>query len=127
MLESANVVAFLATAKPDVCRKFYHETLGLLFVGDDGQSLVFDSNGTTVRVQKVPQVTPAARTTIGWEVSDVVHAVRTLTSLGIRFERFPNIDQDRDGIWTAPTGTLVAWFRDPDGNLLSLSEHTARG
>jgi len=126
VLENANVVAFVATAKPDVSRKFYQETLGLLFVGDDGQSLVFDANGTTVRIQKVTEVAPATRTSIGWEVHDVVYSVRRLSGLGVRFERFPNLQQDRDGIWTAPTGTLVAWFRDPDGNLLSLSEHTNR-
>jgi catechol 2,3-dioxygenase-like lactoylglutathione lyase family enzyme len=125
VLESANVVAFLATSKPEVCRKFYQETLGLLYLGDDGQTLIFDANGTTVRVQKVPSVSPASRTTLGWEVGDIIHAVKSLTAAGVAFERFPGLEQDRLGIWTAKTGTLVAWFRDPDGNLLSLSEHGA--
>jgi len=117
------VVAFVATAKPDVCRKFYTDTLGLLFVGDDGQTLIFDSNGTTLRVHKVPEVSRGSRTTLGWEVGDIVHAVRTLSAQGITFERYPNLEQDRNGIWTAKNGSLVAWFRDPDGNLLSLTQH----
>ncbi len=123
MLENANLVAFAATAKPDDCRRFYHDTLGLLFVGDDGRSLIFDSNGTALRVLKVKEVPRGTRAVLGWEVGDLLRLMRELASRGVAFERMEGLPQDRSGIWTGHDGTMMAWFRDPDGNLLSLSEH----
>ncbi len=123
MLENANLVAFAATAKPDECRHFYHDLLGLLFMGDDGRALLFDSNGTSLRILKVADVPRGARTVLGWEVGDLVHLARELAARGVAFERMDGLVQDRYGIWTGRDGTMMAWFRDPDGNLLGLSEH----
>jgi catechol 2,3-dioxygenase-like lactoylglutathione lyase family enzyme len=125
MLENANLIAHLATARPAEARRFYQETLGLLFMGEDAQTLIFDSNGIVLRIQKVPSGSPSPVTALGWEVSDLVRDIHDLTAKGVSFLRVPGLNQDRDAIWTAPTGTLVAWFKDPDGNVLSMSEHAA--
>ncbi len=125
MLESANVVAFLATARPADCRRFYQETLGLISLGEDPHTLMFDCNGTTLRIQKLKTVTPGVHTALGWQVSDLVRELRHLHARGVVPVRYEGLEQDRDGVWTAPDGTLLAWFRDPDGNILSLSEPAA--
>ncbi|MCI4373377.1 MAG: VOC family protein [Thermoplasmata archaeon] len=122
MLETANVIAFLATARPEESRRFYQETLGLISLGEDPRTLMFDCNGTTLRIQKLKAVAPGPHTALGWQVSDLVREVHTLSASGVKFVRYTGLDQDRDAIWTAPGGTLVAWFKDPDGNVLSLTE-----
>jgi catechol 2,3-dioxygenase-like lactoylglutathione lyase family enzyme len=122
MLETANVVAFLATAKPAEARRFYQETLGLISLGEDAHTLMFDCNGTTLRIQKLKTVTPGAQTVLGWQVADLVRELHGLVAKGVHPVRYDGLDQDRDGVWTAPDGTLTAWFRDPDGNVLSLTE-----
>jgi catechol 2,3-dioxygenase-like lactoylglutathione lyase family enzyme len=127
MLESANLVAFLGTAQPEASRQFYGETLGLLLMGEDEHTIIFDSNGIVLRIQKLKSVSPAVGTSLGWEVDHIVRAVHDLAAKGILFVRFPGLPQDRDAIWTSPDGTLVAWFKDPDGNVLSLTEHTSPG
>jgi catechol 2,3-dioxygenase-like lactoylglutathione lyase family enzyme len=121
MLGSAELVAFIATTDAQRARAFYEGTLGLRFVSDDGFALVFDANGTTLRVQKVESVTAARGTVLGWKVPDNAAAVRELAGRGVAFERFPGMEQDEAGIWTTPGGK-VAWFKDPDGHLLSLSQ-----
>jgi catechol 2,3-dioxygenase-like lactoylglutathione lyase family enzyme len=126
VLGNANLIAFATTAKPDECRRFYREVLGLMYVGDDGKTLTFDSNGTAVRFQRVKEVPPGSRTVLGWEVPDLDHLARELGARGVAFERIPGLVQDRHGVWTSNDGTLMAWFRDPDGNLIALSEHTER-
>jgi catechol 2,3-dioxygenase-like lactoylglutathione lyase family enzyme len=125
MLENANLIAFLATANPVECRKFYHETLGLLFMGEDANTLIFDSNGTILRVQKGRTAPPSPQTALGWEVQDIVNHVRRLAASGVAAVRYNGLEQDRDGIWTGRDGTMVAWIRDPDGNVLYLSERPA--
>jgi catechol 2,3-dioxygenase-like lactoylglutathione lyase family enzyme len=122
MLETANLIAFLSTARPADCKRFYQQTLGLISLGEDAHTLLFDCNGTTLRIQKVKTVTPGPQTVLGWQVSDLVHEIHDLTPKGVTFVRYDGLDQDRDGIWTAPGGTMTAWFRDPDGNVLSLTE-----
>jgi catechol 2,3-dioxygenase-like lactoylglutathione lyase family enzyme len=97
--------------------------LGLRFVKDDGFTLVLDANGIMVRVAKAPEFNPAPFTILGWQVTGIEKVVTGFRERGVQFERFGFLEQDKLGIWTAPTGDKVAWFKDPDGNTLSVSEH----
>jgi len=121
-LGRAKVVCFAATARPASARAFYAETLGLTLVEETPFALVFDANGTTLRVQKVEAVTPATYTVLGWEVDDIRSVAQALRAGGARLRQYEGMDQDADGIWTSPSGALVAWFEDPDGNTLSLTQ-----
>lgn len=123
MLSSQRVVAFVSTTNPDRARPFFRDTLGLKLVAEDGFALVFDSNGTMLRVSIVRELTPAQFTVLGWEVDDMDTALEALLKAGVTFERYGFPGQDERGVWTAPGGTKVAWFKDPDGNILSLSQH----
>jgi len=123
MLGSTNIVAFVPTQDPTKARAFYEGVLGLRFVKDDGFATVLDANGIMVRVAKVPQFTPAQFTILGWEVADIRKTVESLQEKGIRCEKFGFLEQDELGIWTAPAGDKVAWFKDRDGNILSISQH----
>src|SRR6185312_11490897 len=113
---------FVATRDAAAARKFYESTLGLKCVSEDGFAIVFDVNGTMLRVQKVHELTPAKYTALGWEVADIAARIRELSKKGVRFERFPGMPQDELGVWTSPAGGKIAWFKDPDGNTLSLTE-----
>ena len=123
MLSSARLVAFVPTSDFDKARAFYEGVLGLKFISQDGFALVMHSNETNIRIAKVGKFTPAQFTILGWDMPDLASAVRALSGEGVTFERFPGIQQDELGIWTAPSGAKVAWFKDPDGNILSLSQH----
>ena len=124
MLGSTNIVAFVPTTDAKRARTFYEGTLGLRFINDDGFATVFNANGTMLRVSKVPpEFKPAQFTILGWEVSDISGVVSGLKKKEVQFERFSFFEQDPLGIWTAPTGDKVAWFKDPDGNVLSVSQH----
>jgi catechol 2,3-dioxygenase-like lactoylglutathione lyase family enzyme len=119
------LVGFVNTTKPEEARKFYGDQLGFSLLGDDGFALVFDANGTMIRVGKAQSFTPAQGTVMGWQVDDIRAAVAELTANGVQVEQFnlPFLKQDEVGIWTAPDGDQVAWFKDPDGNVLSVSQH----
>jgi catechol 2,3-dioxygenase-like lactoylglutathione lyase family enzyme len=117
-----NPVLFLATANPDRARAFYERVLGLAFVADEWPALVFRVGDSMLRIQKVEQVHAAPYTALGWAVPDIRRTVRDLCAAGVVFQRFDGMDQDADGIWLAPSGALVAWFRDPDGHVLSLTQ-----
>ncbi len=119
------MVGFVITAAPDKAKAFYRDVLGFEFHRDDGFALVFDAHGTTLRVGKAEQFTPAKHTVLGWEVDDIPAAVSALTGRGVVFDRYPFMNPDGDGIHTFPTGDRVAWFKDPDGNVLSVSQHAA--
>jgi len=125
MLKGAKIVCFVATAKGTAAKKFYRDVLGLSLVEDSPFAIVFDASGTTLRVQKVENVTPAPYTALGWQVDDIRAAIKRLNKKGINFERYPGMGQDELGIWSAPSGVLVAWFKDPDGNILSLTQMPA--
>lgn len=125
MLRTAQLTAFAATADAPRAKTFYEGTLGLRLLSDDQFALAFDSNGTQLRIQKVEVVHPPSFTVLGWQVADIGSMVVALSGAGVTFERYPFMQQDAAGIWTAPGGTQVAWFKDPDGNLLSLTEHAA--
>jgi len=122
MLETSAPMAFIATAMPDRARAFYADTLGLPLTVDDDFSLVFDLNGVPLRVQKVRELQPQPFTALGWQVADVAATVGALRKRGVTFERYPFLQQDAQDIWDAPGGVRIAWFKDPDGNLLSLTE-----
>ena len=122
MLGSLNIVAFVPTKDADKSRAFYESVLGLRFIKDDGFAMVFDANGIMVRIARA-QFTPAQFTILGWQVTEIEKTVAGLQAKGVTFERFGFFEQDSLGIWTAPTGDKVAWFKDPDGNVLSLSQH----
>jgi catechol 2,3-dioxygenase-like lactoylglutathione lyase family enzyme len=114
--------AFVATTRPEHARTFYRDTLGLRLVSEDSFALVFEAGATILRVQKVPAFTPHPFTALGWNVSDVTAEVRALAAKGVAFERYGFFEQDPDAVWTAPDGAKVAWFKDPDGNTLSLAQ-----
>jgi catechol 2,3-dioxygenase-like lactoylglutathione lyase family enzyme len=121
-----SVVTFLLTRHPEAALAFYRDTLGLSFQGDDGFALVFDLNGVMLRISKVKDFTPAQSTVLGWESRDISLDVTSLAAKGLTFERYPNMGQDEMGIATFPHGDKVAWFKDPDGNVLSLSQHAGK-
>jgi catechol 2,3-dioxygenase-like lactoylglutathione lyase family enzyme len=115
------VMAFVATAAPERAKAFYRDVLGLELVEDTPFALVFATANAALRIQKVGTVSLAPYTALGWQVADVTAMAETLAAKGIVFERFPGLEQDALGIWTAPDGPKIAWFKDPDGNILSLS------
>lgn len=119
----AHIVGFSMTTKPEQAMKFYGETLGFRFIKDDGFALVFDAHGTLLRVGKMKEFTPVPYTTLGWEVEDIPAVVSDLSTRGVVFERYKGMPQDEQAICTFPNGDRVAWFKDPEGNVLSLSEH----
>jgi catechol 2,3-dioxygenase-like lactoylglutathione lyase family enzyme len=123
MLGSTDIVAFVPIKDSERARAFYEGVLGLRFVKDDGFALVLEANGIMVRAAKMKEFTPAQFTILGWQVSDINQVVRELAARGVHFEIFGFFKQDELGIWTAPTGDKVAWFKDPDGNILSVSQH----
>jgi catechol 2,3-dioxygenase-like lactoylglutathione lyase family enzyme len=123
MLGSTKLIAFVPTKSFDRARAFYEGVLGLHFVKNDGFALVLNANGIMVRISEAPQFTPAQFTILGWEVDDIESTVIELGQKGVHFERYSFIQQDDHGIWTAPTGDKVTWFKDPDGNVLSVSQH----
>jgi len=124
MLNDKKIIAFIPTLDFDKARAFYVDVLGLRFVDNDGFAMVLDANGTMIRVAKVqPDFKPAQFTILGWHVSEIEKVVSTLTEKGVVFERYGFFEQDSLGIWSAPGGAKVAWFKDPDGNVLSVSQH----
>jgi catechol 2,3-dioxygenase-like lactoylglutathione lyase family enzyme len=124
MLKTRSIIAFVATTAPMRAKNFYTKTLGLRLVSEDAFALVFDAGGTMLRVAVVQQLQPAGYTVLGWIVPDIRRAVRGLERRGVTFQRYEGLDQDERRIWSAPSGARVAWFKDPDGNTLSLTEFT---
>jgi catechol 2,3-dioxygenase-like lactoylglutathione lyase family enzyme len=122
MLNTAQLIAFSATADAAKARRFYEGILGFRVISDDAFALALDANGTLLRIQKVGSLSPPPFTTLGWQVADIASAVDELRALGIAFERYTGMAQDERGIWHSPSGARVAWFKDPDGNTLSLTQ-----
>jgi len=122
MLDAADVVAFVGTARADEARAFYGGVLGLPLVEDGPFALVFDAHGVMLRVARVAAVEPAPYTVLGWRVPEIQATVAGLAGRGVVFERYAGMAQDELGIWTSPSGARIAWFRDPDGNVLSITQ-----
>ena len=122
MLGSEKIIAFVATRDPAHAKAFYGGTLGLRLVSEDAFALVFDAAGVMLRVATVMQVVVAPYTVLGWEVADIAASSQALARAGIVPERFHGLQQDDNGIWQSPSGARILWFKDPDGNTLSLTQ-----
>jgi catechol 2,3-dioxygenase-like lactoylglutathione lyase family enzyme len=123
MLASGKLVGFIPTTDYDSARAFYEGKLGFTFLSLDQFALVMTVGGHMIRIAKMPNFTPLQGTILGWEVADITAVVNWLKDRGVSPEKYPFV-QDRElGIWTTPNGDKVAWFKDPDGNVLSVSQH----
>lgn len=124
-LKSAKPTLFLATADAEAARSFYEGQLGLALEADDAYALVYQLAGTELRLSKVPNHTPLPFTVLDWQVADISVAHTALSGAGVEFSIFEGMGQDENGIWTSPDGgARILWFKDPDGNVLSVSERT---
>jgi predicted enzyme related to lactoylglutathione lyase len=121
MFSTSPLVAFAAITDPERAKVFYGQVLGLPLTHDDRFGLEFEAGGTTLRLAKVDTLAPAPYTVLGWRVSDIGAVMAELTARGVSFQQYEGMDQDSLGVWTVPGGGKVAWFKDPDGNVLSLS------
>lgn len=123
MIANAKLVGFIATHDYERAKDFYVAKLGAKFVSLDQFALVVEISGHHLRIVKIDDFTPVKWTVLGWEVDDVVATVKWLVGRGVTTERYPFVADKELGIWTAPGGAKVAWFKDPDGNVLSVSQH----
>ena len=124
MLTSNKIIGFLVTKDYDTARAFYEKKLGLEFLSFDQFALVLRSGPTMIRIVRLKDFKPAQNTVLGWEVDDIEKVVSWLKKQGITIEDYPFIQDRKTLIWSAPGGGKVAWFKDPDGNVLSVSQHT---
>ncbi len=125
MLDSGELMGFVPTNNYEKARAFYEGRLGLEFVSFDQYALVVRVGGHMIRITKIPNFTPLQGTILGWQVKNIETVAGWLRERGVVLEKYPFI-QDRElGIWTAPSGDRVAWFKDPDGNVLSISQHVS--
>jgi catechol 2,3-dioxygenase-like lactoylglutathione lyase family enzyme len=122
MLQTAKLIAFAATTNGAEARRFYEGVLGLRVISDDAFALAVDANGTMLRIQKVESLSPPPFTTLGWQVANLAEVVDALLERGVVFQTYPGLAQDARGVWRSPSGAQIAWFKDPDGNTLSLTE-----
>jgi catechol 2,3-dioxygenase-like lactoylglutathione lyase family enzyme len=122
MLTKNKIMAFVPSRDTKVARAFYENILGLRVLSEDSFAVVLDTNGSTIRIAKTDEFEPAPFTIVGWDVPDIEAAIRELQSKGVSFIRYGFLEQDGLGIWNAPGGTKIAWFKDPDGNVLSLAQ-----
>jgi catechol 2,3-dioxygenase-like lactoylglutathione lyase family enzyme len=122
MLGDADLVAFVASRDLEVAARFYGEVLGFRLLEASTFANAYDANGTQLRVTAVDRVLPAPYTVLGWRVLDIVASIRALREAGVVFKHYDGMAQDKDGVWIAPGGSRVAWFADPDGNVLSLQQ-----
>jgi catechol 2,3-dioxygenase-like lactoylglutathione lyase family enzyme len=123
MLASSKIIGFVPTKDSVKARGFYEGILQFQFVSDDMFALVMKAGETMIRIGKAQDFTPAPYTVLGWEVSNIEEVVKWLQKRGVTLEKFPFVQDKELGIWTTPNGDKVAWFRDPDGNVLSVSQH----
>jgi catechol 2,3-dioxygenase-like lactoylglutathione lyase family enzyme len=121
VLAGSEIVAFVPTTDLARSRAFYEGTLGLGVLEDIGIAVVVDAGGTMLRLTLVPELRPAGYTILGWSVRDITGTVRRLADAGVAVQRYEGLEQDDDGVWDSPGGR-VAWFADPDGNTLSLTQ-----
>lgn len=122
MLESCDLIAFVSTTDAVRARRFYEDLLGLPLVDSTPFACVFQAHGTMLRITVVERTVPAPYTVLGWSVSDIAAAIHDLGARGVAFIRYDGMDQDALGVWRAPSGAKIAWFKDPDANVLSLTQ-----
>jgi len=125
VLTDATIVAFAPSTDLERSHEFYGGVLGLRCVEATPFANVYDANGTALRVTRVQQVATAPYTVLGWSVGDIYVTIAALTARGVEVSRFEGVEQDEAGVWTAPGGARIAWFHDPDGNILSLTQAPA--
>jgi catechol 2,3-dioxygenase-like lactoylglutathione lyase family enzyme len=123
MLAGCKLIGFVPTKDSARSREFYEDKLAFQFVSDDQFALVMQAGESMIRIAKGADFKPAQYTVMGWEVSDIEAMVKWLTGRGVAFEKYPFVQDQEHGIWTTPNADKVAWFKDPDGNVLSLSQH----
>jgi catechol 2,3-dioxygenase-like lactoylglutathione lyase family enzyme len=121
MLGDAAFVGFIPVTSLDTAREFYCDTLGLIVVDQTPVAVVVNAGGASLRLTEVPQLRPQAFTVAGWLVSDISSTIASLAKAGVSMKRYEGMVQDDQGVWTAPSGDRVAWFADPDGNVLSIT------
>jgi catechol 2,3-dioxygenase-like lactoylglutathione lyase family enzyme len=121
----AEIVALVPTTDPARARAFYAGALGLPLEDESPFALVFRVGPTRLRVTVVDEFAPQPFTVLGWVVADIGAAIDALSQCGVAFERYDSVEQDALGVWRAPSGARIAWFKDPDGNVLSLTQLTA--
>ena len=126
MLSDKKIKSFIPTVDPSKAKEFYNNILGLTLISEDKYALEFDANGTHLRITTVEKLSPHPFTVLGWDVTDITSLTKSMSANGVKFEKYGFADQNDLGIWTSPSGAKVAWFKDPDGNLLSLTEHPAK-
>jgi len=123
MLGNQSLVAFVPVTDAGRARPFYEQTLGLKVTHEDSYGVMFDANGVKLRMSVVgSELKPAPYTILGWLVPDIRAMIPAMESKGVKFERYDFFEQDELGVWTAPEGAKIAWFKDPDGNTLSLTQ-----
>jgi catechol 2,3-dioxygenase-like lactoylglutathione lyase family enzyme len=119
-----NIIGFVSIVDVARAKEFYRDTLGLHLVMEEPPfALVFEANGIMLRLGMAKELPPAHGTVLGWQVPELTSIVKSLGQAGVRFESYEGMNQDELGIWSSPSGARVAWFKDPDGNTLSVSEH----
>jgi len=123
MLSAGKMTGFLLTKDYDKARAFFESKLGFTFVSLDQFALVMRAGESRIRIVRMPDFTPLQSTVLGWEVRDIESVVAWLAQRGVEFEKYPFVADKERGIWTAPGGDRVAWFKDPDGNVLSVGQH----
>ena len=121
-LSSCKLMAFIPTTNLNRAREFYKMVLGLRLVSQDEVALMFEVAGTLLRVVNIPHPFAPSYTIAGWKVPNIGAVVDELSQKGVEFERYAGFDQDKQGIWNSKNGSRVAWFKDPDGNILSLTQ-----
>jgi catechol 2,3-dioxygenase-like lactoylglutathione lyase family enzyme len=126
MLGTSDVIAFASTTDLVRARSFYNGALGLHLVEENDYACVFDAHGTMVRVTLVDEVAHPGYTVLGWRVNDIHAAVAELEAAGVAFARYDGMEQDAQGVWTTPSGDRIAWFSDPDANVLSITQFQLR-
>jgi catechol 2,3-dioxygenase-like lactoylglutathione lyase family enzyme len=124
VLATSDVIAFASATDLARARAFYETTLGLPVIAENAYACVFDAHGTMLRITAVPEVAKPGYTVLGWRVAAISETVAHLESVGVVFVRYDGMAQDAQGVWTTPNGDRIAWFTDPDGNVLSLTEFT---
>ena len=121
-LGSHDIIAFVHTGNRERAKTFYRDTLGLNLLSEDPFAMAFDAHGIMLRIASVKALTAAPYTVLGWKVPDIASAVKDLRAAGVKFEIYEGFGQDELGVWTSPSGAKIAWFRDPDNNMLSLTQ-----
>ena len=122
-LGKCNIIGFVTIVDVSRAKDFYRDTLGLRLVTEEPPfALVFDANGIMLRLGMAKELPPAHGTVLGWQVPEITATVKNLGRAGVHFERYEGMDQNELGIWISPSGAKVAWFKDPDGNILSVTE-----